>query len=126
MIEGIGTDIADIARFQRFLDEGNQALLKRLFTSRELDYCMARKTCSASLAGRFAAKEACLKALGTGLSNGISWHDLEIVNNAQGRPEMVLTGTAAELAASRGISSVHLSISHDGGNAIAMVVLEKA
>jgi holo-[acyl-carrier protein] synthase len=124
MIYGIGTDIVAIGRFQRFVDEGNEPLLQRLFTERERQTCGARKDKAGCYAARFAAKEAFLKALGTGLRNGISWHDMEILNNDLGKPELLLSGRALELIREIGPGKAFLSLSHDGGNAIATVLLE--
>lgn len=124
MIYGIGTDIAATDRFQRFIDQGNHALLERLFTSQELSTCRSRKDAASCLAARFAAKEAFLKALGTGLRNGISWQDIQVVNDALGKPELVLSGKAAEQFQARNLNRSLLSMSHDGGHAVAMVVLE--
>jgi holo-[acyl-carrier protein] synthase len=124
MIIGIGTDIVEIRRFQRFLDESDTALMQRLFTRHEQDYCSAKKSAAASYAARFAAKEAFMKALGTGLRDGLSWQDMEIINNSQGKPEIHLSGRAATIAADMKISCTFLSLSHDGANAVAMVVLE--
>lgn len=124
MIIGIGVDTVEISRFQRFLDAGNSALIKRIFTPHEQDYCLKKKQAAASLAVRFAAKEAFLKALGTGLRDGISWQEMEIVNQENGRPDLQLSGTALELLRERGAFKTHLSLSHDGNQAVAMVVLE--
>jgi holo-[acyl-carrier protein] synthase len=124
MISGIGIDTVDIARFRRFLEEGNQAIIARLFNQKERDRCSARKDAASCYAARFAAKEAFLKALGTGLRDGISWHDMEIVNNESGKPELLLAGRARELFKKQGLGAVFLSLSHDGGQAVAMVVLE--
>lgn len=126
MISGIGTDIVAIGRFQRFVDENNTALLQRLFTPNELQLCAARKERASCLAARFAAKEAFLKALGIGLRDGISWHDMEVVLNNLGRPDLLLTGRAHEIFMEQGLEFTFLSLSHDGGSAIAMVVLEKS
>ncbi|MDD2900019.1 MAG: holo-[acyl-carrier-protein] synthase [Desulfuromonadaceae bacterium] len=126
MIYGIGTDIVEIVRFQRFLDAGNSALLDRLFTLKEQSRCSSRKDAASCLAGRFAAKEAFLKALGTGLRDGISWLDMEVVNDSLGKPELLLSGKAAERYQCSGMTRVHVSLSHDGGNAIAIVLLESA
>lgn len=125
MISGIGTDIVAIERFQRFVDNNNTALLQRLFTDQERTLCSARKNSASCYAARFAAKEAFLKALGTGLRDGLSWHDMEIMHNELGKPDLLLTGKALEFFAAQGLSTAFLSISHDSGNAIAMVVLEK-
>jgi len=124
MISGIGIDTVDIARFRRFLDEGNQAIIARLFNREERDRCSVRKDAASCYAARFAAKEAFLKALGSGLRDGISWHDMEIVNNESGKPELLLAGRARELFEKQGLGAVFLSLSHDGGQAVAMVVLE--
>ncbi len=123
MIYGIGTDIVAIERFQRFIDAGNTALIERLFTPLERSKCGNRKDAASCLAARFAAKEAFLKALGTGLRDGLSWLDMEVFNDALGKPGLQLSGKAAELC-DAGKLSIHLSLSHDGGSAIAMVVLE--
>lgn len=125
MIFGIGTDIVAVERFQRFIDEGNSAILERIFTEHERSVCRARKkNCAVSFAARFAAKEAFLKALGTGLREGISWQDIEVVNDVQGKPELVITGKASDYVTSRHLSRSFLSLSHDGGYAAAVVVLE--
>ena len=124
MIFGIGTDIVAVERFQRFLDSGNVALIERIFTSAEIARCNVIKDTASCFAARFAAKEAFLKALGTGLRAGISWHDMDVFNNELGKPELLLSGKAAEQFTLNSLSRIHLSLSHDGGNAIAMVVLE--
>ena len=124
MIHGIGVDIADTARFRRFLDEDNRTLLDRLFTAAEQEYCCSAQGAADRFAARFAAKEAFLKALGTGLRDGLSWHDMEIVNDGAGRPSFTLSGRALQLCSERGVTNHLLSLSHDGGSAVAMVVLE--
>jgi len=124
MISGIGIDTVEIARFRRFLDEGNQAIIERLFTTGERGRCSARKDAASCYAARFAAKEAFLKALGSGLRDGISWHDMEVVNNESDKPALLLTGRAREILEKQGSGTVLLSLSHDGGQAVAMVVLE--
>ena len=124
MIYGIGTDIVAVERFQRFIDSGNSALLERLFTPAERSRCEKRKDAASCLAARFAAKEAFLKALGSGLRDGLSWQDMEVLNDILGKPDLKLSGKAAELFQAYGLTRLHLSLSHDGGNAIAMVVVE--
>jgi len=124
MISGIGVDTVEIARFRRFLEEGNQAIIARLFTGPERTRCSARKDAASCFAARFAAKEAFLKALGSGLRDGISWHDMEIATNEAGKPELLLAGRARELFEAQGLGTAFLSLSHDGGQAVAMVVLE--
>jgi holo-[acyl-carrier protein] synthase len=124
LIIGTGIDIAEIARFEKFVAENNQALLKRLFTNLELEYCSARRLAAQHYALRFAAKEAFLKALGTGLRDGISWLDMEVSNDDLGKPSLGFSGKAAEMYAAAGGENCHLSLSHDAGCAIAMVILE--
>lgn len=124
MIIGTGIDIAEIARFERFVSENNVALLNRLFTPGEYAYCAARRLSGQHFALRFAAKESFLKALGTGLRDGINWLDIEVVNDELGKPALQLAGKAAELFAQKNGTRCHLSLSHDAGCAVAMVVLE--
>jgi len=124
LIIGTGIDIAEISRFERFVRENNTALLERLFTLRERDYCLARRLAAQHFALRFAAKEAFLKALGTGLRDGINWLDMEVVNDELGKPLLELSGRAAEHFVQAGGGSCHLSLSHDAGCAVAMVILE--
>lgn len=124
MIYGIGTDIVAVARFQKFLDSGNSAIIERLFTEAERSMCGSRKDAASCLAARFAAKEAFLKALGTGLRNGISWQEIEVSHDPLGKPELHLSGKAAELFEANKLGRILLSLSHDGGSAIAMVVVE--
>ncbi|WP_277058931.1 holo-[acyl-carrier-protein] synthase [Trichlorobacter lovleyi] len=124
MILGIGIDTVEISRFQRFLDEDNQALLNRLFAPAEQEYCRPRKQAASCLAARFAAKEAFVKALGTGLRDGICWTEIEVGNDQLGKPFLKLSGRALQLFSEQGAASAHLSLSHDGGHAVAQVILE--
>ena len=120
MIVGIGVDVVDLARFERALSR-TPALKSRLFADAELvagDRVLALR----SLAGRFAAKEALIKALGE--SAGIRWHHMQVVSDGHGNPSFRLTDAAARVAADRGVTAVHLSMSHDAGVAIAYVVAE--
>jgi holo-[acyl-carrier protein] synthase len=125
VVFGIGVDIVEIARFERFLKEGNDPLFQRLFTSGEMAYCGGKKRSAQHYALRFAAKESFLKALGTGLRDGLSWQDLEVVNDALGKPELRMYGRALELFRTLELGSCFLSLSHDAGCAVAMVVLER-
>ncbi len=124
MIFGTGIDIVDISRFERFVRENNTPLFNRIFTEQEQAYCAARRRSAQHYALRFAAKEAFVKALGTGIGDGIAWRDMEVVNAPSGKPELVLAGRAAELFRQHGLSRVFLSLSHDGNYAIASVILE--
>jgi holo-[acyl-carrier protein] synthase len=116
VIVGVGIDVVDVARFEQILDR-RPALRVRLFTPAE------RGLAIASLAARFAAKEAVAKALGA--PSGLAWQDCEIVSAASGRPSLFLSGTVAAAAAERGVTSWHLSLSHDAGIASAVVVAER-
>ena len=124
MILGTGIDTVEIARFQKFLDDGNQALLNRLFAPAEQAYCLPKKQAASCLAARFAAKEAFVKAMGTGLRDGMCWTEIEVVNDQLGKPLLRLSGRTCELFSEHGSATAHLSLSHDGGHAVALVVLE--
>ena len=117
MIVGIGVDLVDIARFERTIDR-TPRLLTRLFSASE------RLLKPHSLAARYAAKEALIKALGG--SDGVHWTEIEIASEASGRPVFALSGATAATIADRGITVVHLSLSHDAGLAAAYVVAEGA
>lgn len=112
---GVGIDVADVARFGESL-ERTPGLRTRLFTPGEASRPLA------SLAARFAAKEALAKALGAPV--GMAWHDAEIVSEETGRPRFEIRGSVAARAAELGVDRVHVSLSHDAGIASAMVVLE--
>jgi holo-[acyl-carrier protein] synthase len=116
-IAGIGIDVVDIERFAATL-ERTPGLRDRLFTDDE------RTKSAASLAARFAAKEALAKALGA--PSGLHWHDCWVVNDASGQPQFELVGTVARRADEMGVATIHLSLSHDAGVASAMVVAERA
>ncbi len=124
MIIGIGIDIIDIPRVKKIAEEFGEDFVSKIFADNEIAYCKAKKTPEINLAARFAAKEAFLKALGTGLRGGIDWKDIQIVNDDLGNPFICLEGNAKKLAAKRGIVTTHLSISHTSEYATAMVVLE--
>jgi holo-[acyl-carrier protein] synthase len=124
-ILGVGTDLARIGRFRDFVQQGKTALVDRLFTAEVKAYALERRDPAPHLAARFAAKEAFLKALGLGLREGITWHDMSVVRDNLGKPSLVLTGAAARICRMRGVGSVHLSYSHDGDYAQAVVILEE-
>lgn len=123
-VAGVGTDLARISRFKRLLEEGKDGVVRRLFSEAERAYSLEKKDPSPHLAARFAAKEAFLKALGLGLRHGLSWQDIEVVRDDLGKPSLALAGEAARICRERGISAVHLSYSHEGDYAQAMVILE--
>jgi holo-[acyl-carrier protein] synthase len=124
VILGLGLDLVDIARMSRIL-EGPPAraarFVARVFTPAERAYCEARVDRASRYAARFAAKEAALKALG--VPAGLRFHELEVVR-AEGAPSLVLSGAAAEAAKRLGVARLHLTITHDGGTAAAVVVAE--
>ncbi len=124
MIFGTGIDIVDISRFVRFVAENNISLFQRLFTPGEMAYCATKKRSAQHYALRFAAKEAFLKALGTGLREGLSWRDMEVVHDSYGKPGLRLSGKAESLFRSKGLSGCFLSLSHDANCAVASVILE--
>ena len=124
-IAGVGTDLSRASRFRRFLEKGNQALIERIFTPAEQAYCLPKPDPSPHLAARFAVKEAFLKALGLGLRAGISWQDMEVLRDDLGKPSLAVSGRAAEILAERGIPVIHLSYSHEGDYASAVVILER-
>lgn len=124
MIKGIGIDHVQIARLSELLARHRERAASRLFTPLERRTCDGRARPEECYAARFAAKEALLKALGTGLSGGISWQDVEIRTTDGGRPAFDLSETVRERLVSLGADRVHLTFTHDGGCAAAIVVLE--
>ena len=124
-IVGLGTDLARVERFRKFIVGNKTALLGRLFTLGEREYSFSKKDPAPHLAARFAAKESCLKAFGLGLREGLRWHDMEVVPDELGRPDLQLSGRASEIAAEMQVGVVHLSYSHDGDYAVATVILER-
>lgn len=119
-IQSIGVDMVEIDRIARVMERHGDRFVQRVFTEAEIEYC-AKKTGAESFAARFAAKEAVFKAVGTGLREGMRWHDVAVLNNPLGKPELCLSGTTARMLSGK---RVHLSISHSGNLAIAMVVVE--
>lgn len=120
MIKGTGVDIIEISRVKKAAKASNR-FAARVFTDRERAYCEGKKGEWASLAARFAAKEAVLKVLGTGIGQ-IKWTDVEVVNGESGKPEICLHGAAGTAAAQLGVKSLALSISHCNDYAVAFVV----
>jgi holo-[acyl-carrier protein] synthase len=125
MIIGIGTDLIEIERIERSLQRHGEQFMQRVFTPGEIAYCQAKKKSAAeSFAARFAAKEAGAKALGTGISRGVSWREFEVTRAPGQRPELRLHGRAAEIAAARGVQRIHLSLTHSRELSMAVVVAE--
>jgi len=117
-------DVVEVDRIAQMLDRHGDRFLERCFTTGERDYAIQARRTTEHLAGRFAAKEAALKAIRTGWRSGISWTDVEVVIEASGAPRLEVTGRAAEIAAGLGIRSWHVSISHTEALAIASVIAE--
>jgi holo-[acyl-carrier protein] synthase len=122
-----GVDLVDVHRFAELVERQGEALLTRCFTPAERGYAdRSAKRRMEHLAARFAAKEAVLKALGTGWAAGIGWTDIEVVNEPSGRPVLRLTGKAAELAAAQSLAGWTISLSHTATHAIASVIAHKS
>ena len=111
-IVGLGTDIVECLRIGRMIEQHGELFLTRVYTPREVRYCQARKHATEHFAGRWAAKEAVLKCLGTGWRRGICWTDMEVRNDPQGKPSVVVRGGARDKALQLHISEILLSISH--------------
>ncbi|MDE1175986.1 MAG: holo-ACP synthase [Edaphobacter sp.] len=125
MVLGIGTDLIEISRIEESIVQFGQRFLDRIFTPGEIAYCQQKKKHSGeSFAARFAAKEAGAKALGTGISRGVSWKELEVRRLPGQRPTLHLAGRAAERAASMGINRLSLSLTHSRDVAMAVVIAE--
>jgi holo-[acyl-carrier protein] synthase len=125
MILSIGIDIAEVYRIRETIAR-TPRFAERVFTVREREYCESRGAAAAqSYAGRFAAKEAFLKALKTGWRGKITWTDIEVINDADGVPAFNITGEANRLLAETGAASAHLSISHTAEHAVAQVIFER-
>ncbi|MBX3418974.1 MAG: holo-ACP synthase [Pirellulaceae bacterium] len=121
-IIGIGTDLCECQRIAGMIQRHGETFLTKVYTAAEIEYCQPHRNSAISYAGRWAAKEAILKALGTGWARGIEWTNLEVLNQPGGQPVVNLTGRAAEVAAEKGISSVNISISHTDTLAIAFAI----
>jgi holo-[acyl-carrier protein] synthase len=126
MIVGIGVDIVDISRVHGLLERFRDRFLQRVFTDAENLYASKSVKTAERLAGRFAVKEAVLKAFGTGKSQGILWRDVETVPGRMGRPKVNLYGNAYKYLKILKGDQIHVSIAHDGGKAVAFVVIERA
>jgi len=125
MIISTGIDIVEVYRIAETMTR-TPRFTERVFTPREREYCDAKGAAAAqSYAGRFAAKEAFLKAIKTGWRGKIAWHDIEILNDAEGVPSLHIKGEASKILAERGAEFVHLSISHTAEHAVASVILER-
>jgi len=120
MIESLGIDLIEIKRVKKVKERWGKRFLERVYTPKELGYCLKKKYPEGSLAGRFAAKEAVMKAMGTGLSSGVTWKDIEIINDGKGKPGVFLHGKTKKLL---GRKKVLISISHTKEDAIAQAMI---
>ena len=124
MILGTGVDLAEVDRIRRAVERHGRRFLERVFTPLEIAYVERKANRWERYAARFAAKEAGMKAIGTGWRRGVRWQDFEVVNLPSGRPTLKLHGAAAEIAEQLGVRSVVLSLTHTKTDAMAFVVLE--
>jgi holo-[acyl-carrier protein] synthase len=124
MIVGSGIDLAEIGRIRQSIDRYGTRFLNRIYTAAEQAYCLRKRNSAESFAARFAAKEAGAKALGTGISHGVSWLEIEVVREPSGKPTIKYHGRAAQIAARLGVAHAALSITHTADLAMASVVLE--
>jgi holo-[acyl-carrier protein] synthase len=123
-ILGTGIDIVEVLRIAQMIEKHGELFITRVYTDHEIEYCSARKAATQHYAGRWAAKEAVLKALGTGWRRGISWRDIEIRNDAKGAPTIQLRGGARDVMTAARIAKLHVTISHCRNFAVAYVVAE--
>jgi holo-[acyl-carrier protein] synthase len=124
MIVGTGIDIAEVQRIRKAIERHGERFLKRVFTDGEIQYCESKANRAERYAARFAAKEAGMKAIGTGWNHGVRWRDFEVARRPGGRPILLLHGKAAEFAATLGATNVTLSLTHTARQAMAQVILE--
>jgi holo-[acyl-carrier protein] synthase len=122
MIKGIGVDIIDVARIKKIVGK-NKGFVEKVFTQTEIRYCQDKYRQEVHFAGRFAAKEAFLKAMGTGLRGAMAWTDISIENNELGKPAITLAGKTLENFKKNNFQTIHLSISHTREYAVAFVII---
>jgi len=124
VIVGVGADLVRISRIRRAMERWQDRFLQRVFTPDELAYALGRRDPAEHLAARFAAKEATLKALGTGLTMGVRWREMEVRRARGARPTLALSGRTRALGEARGVRAFHVSLTHDGDYAFAQVLAE--
>jgi len=122
VIVGLGTDIVEIVRIGQMIERHGEEFLQRVFTDEEIRYCQKRKECYQHFAGRWAAKEAVMKTLGTGWTRGVGWQDIEVSTKRSGQPTINIHGSARDYASKIGIDEVLISISHCRSYAMATAV----
>ena len=124
MILGVGIDNIEVERIKKQID-GSNRFKEKIFTAKEIEYCESKKNYAESFAARFAAKEAFLKALGTGWSEGLQFKDIEILNDEKGRPKVYLRGKAKQIILDNELNNIQVSLSHLKEIASAIIILEK-
>jgi holo-[acyl-carrier protein] synthase len=124
MIVGLGLDIVEVDRIEASIRRHGRAFVGRIFTAAEIAYCEKHRNRAERFAGRFAAKEAAMKALGTGWARGVRWVDIEVVREPGGKPALKLSGASREIAGRLGVKNIALTITHAGNTALAMVIFE--
>jgi holo-[acyl-carrier protein] synthase len=124
MLIGTGIDVIEIERIAQSIQRFGDRFLRRVYTDQEIAYCSSKRMSAESFAARFAAKEAGAKALGTGISRGVTWNEFQIERQPGGRPTLELRGRAQVLAAELGVKAVSLSLTHTGSLAMATVMME--
>lgn len=124
MIIGTGVDLCEVGRMRDAMNRHGDRFKNRVFTETEVAYAERKANRFERYAARFAAKEAAMKALGTGWRGGVAWRDFEVTNLASGRPTLTFHGKAAEIAERRGVRNIALSLTHTADQAMAMVILE--
>ena len=124
MLIGTGVDLIEVERIAHSIEQYGERFLRRVFTAQEIAYCSRKRGSAESFAARFAAKEAAAKALGTGISRGVAWNEIQVARPPGGRPSLELSGRAAQLAAELGVRTVSLSLTHTAKLAMATVMME--
>ena len=124
MIVGTGIDITEVPRIRQVIERHGERFLKRVFTDGEIRYCESKANRVERYAARFAAKEAGMKAIGTGWNHGVRWRDVEVARQPGARPTLIFHGKAAEFAAQLGVTNIALSLTHTAEQALAQVILE--
>jgi holo-[acyl-carrier protein] synthase len=124
MILGIGSDLAQVERIRKSIAQYGDRFLNRVYTEQERAYASSKANSAERYAARFAAKEAGMKAIGTGLRRGITWKDFEVVNEISGQPTLRLSGVAREISAIMGVERISISLTHTAETAFAVVILE--
>lgn len=124
MIVGTGIDICEVPRIAQSIARFGERFLERVFTPEEIRYCLSKKNSTERFAARFAAKEAVMKALGTGQRRGVTWKNIEVAHAPGGKPVLRLSGMAAEIARRLGVNQTSVSLTHTESTAMSVVIFE--